>query len=106
MGIGLDGTVRNIIGQDAEQLIKTRIRDWLDSRQLIVQHNAEQTQFELPDGYSMRYGSEPDVEFSQVVNGEPRVVATIEVKGAKTRRAHSKGWAQYRRALRQRLRIV
>ena len=106
MGIGLDGTVRNIIGQDAEQLIKTRIRDWLDSRQLIVQHNAEQTQFELPDGYSMRYGSEPDVEFSQVVNGEPRVVATIEVKGAKTRRAHSKGWEQYRRALRQRLRIV
>ena len=83
MGIGLDGAVRNIIGQDAEQLIKTRIRDWLDSRQLIVQHNAEQTQFELPDGYSMRYGSEPDVEFSQVINGEPRVVATIEVKGGK-----------------------
>ena len=83
MGIGLDGAVRNIIGQDAEQLIKTRIRNWLDSRQLIVQHNAEQTQFELPDGYSMRYGSEPDVEFSQVVNGEPRVVATIEVKGGK-----------------------
>lgn len=83
MGIGLDGTVRNIIGQDAEQLIKTRIRGWLDNRQLIVSHNAEQTQFELPDGYSMRYGSEPDVEFSQVVNGEPRIVATIEVKGGR-----------------------
>ena len=83
MGIGLDGAVRNIIGQDAEQLIKTRIRDWLDSRGLIIQRNAEQTQFQLPDGYSMRYGSEPDIEFSQVVNGEPRVVATIEVKGGK-----------------------
>ena len=43
MGIGLDGAVRNIIGQDAEQLIKTRIRDWLDSRGLIIQRNAEQT---------------------------------------------------------------
>ena len=83
MGIGLDGTVRNIIGQDAEQLIKTRIRDWLDNRQLIRGRNAEQTQFDLPGDYSMRYGSEPDIEFSQVVSGEPRVVATIEVKGGR-----------------------
>ena len=33
MGIGLDGTVRNLIGQDAEQLVKTRIRKWLDRQQ-------------------------------------------------------------------------
>ena len=83
MGIGLDGTVRNIIGQDAEQLVKTRIRDWLDSRGLIVQRNEEQTQFQLPNGYSMRYGSEPDVEFSQMVNTEPRIIATIEIKGGR-----------------------
>ena len=83
MGIGLDGTVRNIIGQDAEHLIKTRIREWLDSRGLIAQRNAEQTQFQLPDGYSMRYGSEPDIEFSQIVSGEPRVISTIEVKGGR-----------------------
>ena len=83
MGIGLDGTVRNLIGQDAEQLIKNRIRDWLNGRQLILGHNEGQTQFELPDGYTMRYGSEPDIEFSQIVSGEPRVVATIEIKGGK-----------------------
>ncbi len=83
MGIGLDGTVRNLIGQDAEKLVKTRIRDWLDSRQLITRRNAEQTQFELPDGYSMRYGYEPDIEFTHIVSGEPRVIATIEVKGGK-----------------------
>lgn len=29
MGIGLDGTFRNIIGRDAEELIKTRIASWL-----------------------------------------------------------------------------
>ena len=32
---GLDGTVRNLIGQDAERLIKDRIKKWLDSQQLI-----------------------------------------------------------------------
>ncbi len=83
MGIGLDGTVRNLIGQDAEQLVKTRIRKWLDSRNLIVSYNDDRSQFELPDNYSMRYGSEPDIEFSRVVNDEPEVVATIEIKGGK-----------------------
>ena len=29
MGIGLDGTFRNIIGRDAEDLVKTRIKNWL-----------------------------------------------------------------------------
>ena len=29
MGIGLDGTFRNKIGQDAEKLVKTRIKNWL-----------------------------------------------------------------------------
>lgn len=37
MGIGLDGTFRNIIGQDAEALIRNRIKNWLANRQLIIQ---------------------------------------------------------------------
>ena len=83
MGIGLDGTVRNLIGQDAERLIKDRMRNWLGSQQLIIQGNDEETQFELPDGYSMRYGSEPDIEFSRSVGDESTTVATIEIKGGK-----------------------
>ena len=83
IGIGLDGTVRNLIGQDAEQLIKTRIRQWLDSQQLIVRRNRAGTEFDLPDNYSMRYGSEPDIEFRRVSNGDSDVIATIEVKGGK-----------------------
>ena len=83
MGIGLDGTVRNLIGQDAERLIKDRIKKRLDSQQLIIQRNDEETQFELPGGYSMRYGSEPDIEFSRRVGDESTMVATIEIKGGK-----------------------
>ena len=83
MGIGLDGTVRNLIGQDAEQLVKTRIKNWLESRGLIIKANDEETQFLLADGYFMRYGSEPDIEFRRPVEQGTEVVATIEIKGGK-----------------------
>ena len=83
MGIGLDGTFRNIIGQDAEELIRTRILNWLEAQQLICNRNADSTEFSLPLGYSMRYGSEPDVLFRHSENGIERTVATIEIKGGK-----------------------
>lgn len=83
MGIGLDGTMRNLIGQDAERLIKTRIRNWLSFKGLIVASNGDMTRFELPNGYLMRYGSEPDIEFSHREGDETYVIATIEIKGGK-----------------------
>ena len=83
MGIGLDGTVRNVIGQDAEKLIKTRIVNWLESQELIVNRSTDSTELTLPSGYSMRYGSEPDVLFRHRENGIERTVATIEIKGGK-----------------------
>ena len=83
MGIGLDGTVRNLIGRDAEQLVKGRITGWLERRQLFVQRNSDGTQFDLPGGYTMRYGSEPDIQFQLTANNETALVATIEIKGGK-----------------------
>lgn len=83
MGIGLDGTIRNLIGQDAEQLVKRRIREWLEAEKLVLDSNAERTQFQLPDDYEMRYGSEPDIEFRKVDDGQSSMVATIEIKGGK-----------------------
>ena len=83
MGIGLDGTFRNIIGRDAEGLIRNRIRNWLTSHQLIVEHNDAETEFQLSSGYSMRYGSEPDILFQQELNDTTQIVATIEIKGGK-----------------------
>ena len=83
MGIGLDGTFRNIIGRDAENLVKTRITNWLASRSLILRQNSDATRFDLPNGYSMRYGSEPDVLFHRASGASQREVATIEIKGGK-----------------------
>lgn len=83
MGIGLDGTFRNIIGRDAEELIKTRVVNWLETQRLIIKRSADSTEFTLPRGYSMRYGSEPDILFRRRENGVDRTVATIEIKGGK-----------------------
>ena len=83
MGIGLDGTFRNIIGRDAEVLVKNRIANWLESRHLVVHANDRRTEFKLPGPYSMRYGSEPDILFRQERGGDSQVVATVEIKGGK-----------------------
>ena len=77
MGIALDGSIRNLIGRDAENIVKDRIRDWLDSRGLIIKRNKRGIKFRLPKDYLMYYGSEPDIEFRQ--NG--KVISTIEIKG-------------------------
>lgn len=78
MGITLDGMFRNVIGQDAERLIKTRIADWLDEQGLILERKSA-GRFMLPGGVTMVYGSEPDIRFSIA----DAVVATIEIKGGK-----------------------
>ncbi len=78
MGITLDGMFRNVIGQDAERLLKAKIEDWLREQKLIDRRKSR-NKFILSSGVTMIYGSEPDILF---IRGE-RQVATIEVKGGK-----------------------
>ena len=79
MGIGLDGTMRNLIGKDADQMVKSRIIDWLDMNNLLGEGDVLTNGIELTNGYRMRYGSEPDVSFWRGVN----MVSTIEIKGGR-----------------------
>lgn len=81
MGIGLDGTIRNLIGQDAEKLVKDRIVDWLSVQGLIVRATRRGSEYSLRGNYAMRYGSEPDIEFRRVDGDEAPVISTIEIKG-------------------------
>lgn len=81
MGIGLDGSIRNLIGQDAENIVKERILHWLDTRGLVTSRSEQGRDFDLPKNYSMHYGSEPDIEFRETVNGKQTTIATIEIKG-------------------------
>ena len=104
MGITLDGMFRNKIGDMAETLVKSRIFDWLNDKELIsseepvqgmyepsqgalMQHQKsepniefvknEQGPYVLPQNTLMQYGSEPDIAFVR----NDRLVATIEIKG-------------------------
>ena len=79
MGIGLDGTMRNLIGQDADQLVKGRLLDWLHARTLVVDGDPFEEFAELANGYLMRYGSEPDIEFWL----DGTMVASVEIKGGR-----------------------
>jgi len=78
MGISLDGFMRNKIGRDAEELIKVRIANWLKEKGL-TDELADSVEFYLPNGTTMRYGSEPDIEISR----GGKMLATIEIKGGK-----------------------
>lgn len=78
MGIRLDGMYRNHVGKLAEQLVKTRIADWVRSQGLVESEPAVGT-FELVAGVTMRFSAEPDIEFRR----DSALVATVEIKGGK-----------------------
>ena len=83
MAIGLDGTIRNLIGQDAEKLVQSRILEWLKANDLIVESDEERSTYTLSEDYSMRFGSEPDIEFRQYSSSRGVLVCTIEIKGGR-----------------------
>ena len=78
MAIGLDGMIKNRIGQNAEQLVKMRIAEWVKDRTLLLSTDPPR-RFLLERDTWMIFGSEPDIEFVR----EGRTVATIEIKGGK-----------------------
>ena len=83
MAIGLDGTIRNLIGQDAEKLVQTRILDWLKTNELVVESDEARSTYTLLEGYSMKFGKEPDIEFRRNTGSGAALVCTIEIKGGR-----------------------
>lgn len=81
MGIGLDGTMRNIIGRDADNMVKTRMFEWLTANSLVIDGDPFKAGAVLAEGYEMRYGSEPDIEFWK----DSVMVSSIEIKGGRDR---------------------
>ncbi len=79
MGITLDGMFRNRIGDMAEALVKDRLVSWLKKRGVIAPDAPETGRYSLPKDTIMRYGSEPDIDFTR---GD-RLIATVEIKGGR-----------------------
>ena len=79
MGITLDGSYRNTIGDMAEDLVKDRIVTWLMKRDIIPLDVPETGVYNLPRNTVMQYGSEPDIKFTR----DNQLIATIEIKGGR-----------------------
>lgn len=81
MGITEDGTIRNIIGQEAESAIKERLLEWVQSNDLLTEKQDENSpqKWHLANGVIMEYGSEPDIAF----NRDKKLSVLIEIKGGK-----------------------
>lgn len=85
IGITLDGALRNIIGQEAEQAIKDRILEWLNSQSEIPwepEGTSESWRLGNDGDLRMIYSSEPDICFEgKLPDDSWEIVSTIEVKG-------------------------
>lgn len=87
LGITLDGKMRNRVGKIAEDRIRRLILNWLIEKDLVAapRLSKEDLQtaehiprvYELRQGITMRFGSDPDVEFTQ----NDQALAVIEIKG-------------------------
>ena len=85
IGITLDGALRNIIGQEAEQAVKERILEWLNGQSEILwepEGTGEAWHFGNDRALRMIYSSEPDICFEgKLPDDSWEIVSTIEVKG-------------------------
>lgn len=79
IAVGLDGTMRNIIGQDADAVVKGRTLTWLEQHELVAERRNDGNRFVLANGYVMDYGAEPDIGFT--IDG--KLSASIEIKGGR-----------------------
>ncbi len=85
LGISFDGTMRNRIGQEAEQRVRRLLLRFCDKHGLLVEPDYPSldspieggSQWRLREGVVMAFGSEPDVAFRK----EGSLESTIEVKG-------------------------
>lgn len=81
LGIAADGSIRNIIGQEAENAVKRRVLDWTRDRGLLADAatGADDRIWSLIGGVRMIFGSEPDIAFEKA----GKLAVVIEIKGGK-----------------------
>lgn len=89
MGIALDGTLRNIIGQAAEDEIKEKMKCWLENQSQIAFKalGNKKTWILGHEGVvKMVYASEPDIRFERKKDKNLwETISTIEIKGGTDR---------------------
>ena len=82
IGITEDGALRNIVGQEGEAAVKTRIAEWLsNSDDIVSEFRGATTLLGESQEFRMTYGSEPDICFERLnQSGNWQIVSTVEIK--------------------------
>jgi len=90
LGITLDGSMRNRMGDIAEERIRTMVVNWALENELLENPALEDpvdSVESLPNpclltgNVEMAFSSEPDISFYEVKNAGKELLATIEIKG-------------------------
>lgn len=82
IGITEDGALRNIVGQEGEEAVKSRISQWLEANpEIDARVEGAITRLGNDGDLRMIYGAEPDIGFERLDElGHWQIVATIEIK--------------------------
>ena len=83
IGIGLDGKMRNIIGQEAERAVRDKLLQWIKEVGIPCEQKGAWFELGAAKAVRMAYGSEPDIVFERY-DGQTQnwaLEATIEIKG-------------------------
>ena len=89
MGITLDGSMRNRIGDVAENRIRTVVLECLADHELLVEPSLtkedlceeQPRECRLKHGIVMRFSSEPDISFLKETSKGSQLIAVVEIKG-------------------------
>ena len=81
--VSMDGTMRNRIGQDAEEKVEARLVEWLERKGLISEE-ANGKEYRLTSNVTLKFASEPDIGFYRgFVVKTDKLIAVVEIKGGK-----------------------
>ena len=82
IGITEDGSLRNLVGQQGEAAVKDGIIKWLETSGAVAHQSVGGSVTTLGEDGRLRmvFGSEPDIKFESLNEGEWEIVSTVEIK--------------------------
>jgi hypothetical protein len=89
MGITIDGSMRNKVGEIAEDRVRSLIFEWIIRQRLLIVPSLEEAlllteppiECTLANDIVMRFSSEPDISFFKKIGSSEDLIAIIEIKG-------------------------
>lgn len=89
MGITLDGSMRNKVGEIAEERVRSLIFEWITDKGLLISPTQAEAvllteppvESTIKGNITMKFSSEPDISFYKKTDTFEELLAVIEIKG-------------------------